>query len=224
MTLAEKMDAFANVTGHVLSMPALDSVKGQALQGRLVRCTLCDADGIIQSDPAGDAWAWCPQCKGAGMSLDGVGEANPAMYEEFPVDFYRSCATGFPTGDRSTFRENGALDEQELEQLRARTRRVLPAKALLLPAVRTVDGSLVAIGPSQRRIIDEFWRPRTRYAGEMLRIRGFIDRERGHFLDSANAMVRARNAGLVESRATMLGATVLSYHKLVPLLVVRGSI
>lgn len=73
-------------------------------------------------------------------------------------------------------------------------------------------------------IVDEFWRSRTEFPRDLSRMPGFIDRERGHSLDSANAMVRAREAGLVESRAPMLRSEDLLYRELVPLMLVRGTI
>jgi hypothetical protein len=189
---------------------------------RLVDCTLCDGKGILQGTDPEHGWAACPQCDGTGKGLDGRFYGNRFMTEIGSGDLQRLCDTRY-FGDRSRRHENGALDAAELEALRERLARALPADASLIPAVRDPGARRVAVGPTHTRIIEWIWRPRFTWGEEIRLISGFIELERGGFLDPGTAQRRAVAAGLVRTHDIWLRARWLSYHRAVPFLVVRGQ-
>lgn len=223
-TLVERMEAFSNATGIVRSLPDWDSYEGSQLLDRLVVCALCEGEAIIQSAERGRAWGWCPWCKGNGMALDGHFEPAQGKIEAMTHWILRLAAVGYKPLRRSTRRDQGALDAHELASLQAQISKQVPEGAPLIPAVHDLGATMVAVGPTHHAIhavlVDRL-RLRSPEPGTT---RGFIDIDEGHFLDVANAMVRARSAGLVESESTRLRAEWLPYHRKIAVRVVRGRL
>jgi len=221
LTLVEQMEAFTNVTGFVMRVP--DGEEASTILTRLVTCPLCDGDGIMQSDPPGKAWSWCPQCKGNGMSLDGEHERSRGRMEDGIGPILRLCAVGYAGWKRSARRDNGALDEDELAALRARLPEELPDAARLLPAVRTLDATVVAVGPTHETIVGQVWRSHVGRGAKVRVVRGYLELDQGHFLDSANAMLRARALRLVNSEESRLRPERLRYYLAIPACIARGG-
>ena len=221
MTRVEKAEAFANATGMLVDEPP--TTRRDRELARLVACPLCDGKGLLQGADPDHGWAPCPQCDGTGTTSHQDFGDNRFMTEIWSGECQRLCDTRY-SGDRSRRHENGALHAGELEALRERLAGVLPDDAPLIPAVRDRGARRVAVGPTHARIIAWIWRPRFTWGDEIRTICGFIELERGRFLDSGNAQRRAVEADLVSRTTGMwLRAEWLRYHRSVPFLIVRGQ-
>jgi hypothetical protein len=141
------------------------------------------------------------------------------MTEHVLHELARLCDVGYNMAPRSTRRDQGALKPGELENLREGLSSLLDHPLPLLPAVRTPDASLIVVGPTHQEILRRMGRRLSERT-----VRGFIELQKGHFLDAANAMVRARDLGLVLSERVMLRADRLPYHSGIPLYVVRHEL
>jgi hypothetical protein len=221
MTRVEKAEAFANATGLLVDEPP--SAGRDRELARLLTCPLCDGEGLLQGADPDDGWAPCPQCDGTGTSSNQDFGYNRFMTEIGSGECQRLCDTRY-SGNRSWRHENGALHADELEALRERLADVLPDEATLIPAVRDRGARRVAVGPTHTRIIEWIWRPRFTWGDEIRTISGFIELERGYFLDPGNALRRAPEADLVlRTNGMWLRAEWLRYHGSVPFLIVRGQ-
>jgi hypothetical protein len=185
---------------------------------RLAICTLCGGEAILSLPDPDHGWAWCPLCKGNGLALDGDFPRNGGKTEYVLHQIARLCDVGYGMAPRSTRRDQGALEPDELADLRERFSQLFEDVPPLLPAARNVDASLITVGPSHRDLVRWMRRRPSRAI-----VRGFIELRKGCFLDAANAMVRAQELGLVQSKGTMLRASWLPYHRAIPLYVVRSE-